>query len=439
LFSFYWLNQKIRQRIDFVYHQTYLDPQNDFSIWESGNKTIVWQNEILQTWLNKEVDSFSENSPVLAVQLVKDMFGTIKSPQEIIELRKKQMQYMVTGEIAGNSSLWLETRYVPPEVIYEKLAMAGDGQWQKLFEQDKNAVEKKQFIMQCISKLQTKVNDELRVLKRFNGNIQWLIGLLSWVLLVHLSFRYFKISMAHRDLCTGKDCQKILSRLTPDIVPEKIDTGLESSEAVPEKTNSRLESSEAVPEKIDVNLFFDEPEKTPEKTNPSLFFNAPKKIESNVVFDEPKKIESNVVFDEPKKIESNATRKKIIAPLPEEIDSNLFQTLQESVENKIYYPYQFFLGIIPSLGFLGTVVGMGQALLKSDMLFTAQSNQQRQIAVNTITQELGYAFDTTFIALSAGIIVGIAFLSCHRHETQFLMTLKKSFLSKNGFSTESPK
>ncbi len=52
---------------------------------------------------------------------------------------------------------------------------------------------------------------------------------------------------------------------------------------------------------------------------------------------------------------------------------------------------------IPSIGFLGTVRGIGQAL--------GQAHQAAQGNIAGVTQSLGVAFNSTFVALLISIIV----------------------------------
>jgi hypothetical protein len=75
--------------------------------------------------------------------------------------------------------------------------------------------------------------------------------------------------------------------------------------------------------------------------------------------------------------------------------------LPELLDRQVYGPYSFLLGLLPSLGFIGTVYGMGDALLSADGLFQAQD---KGAAISEITTHLGFAFDTTLVALLAGIV-----------------------------------
>lgn len=71
------------------------------------------------------------------------------------------------------------------------------------------------------------------------------------------------------------------------------------------------------------------------------------------------------------------------------------------LDRQVYGPLSFILGLLPSLGFIGTVYGMGDALLSADGLFQAQD---KGAAISRITTHLGFAFDTTLVALLAGIL-----------------------------------
>ena len=66
--------------------------------------------------------------------------------------------------------------------------------------------------------------------------------------------------------------------------------------------------------------------------------------------------------------------------------------LRNGLDHGVYGTFGFMLGLLPSLGFIGTVLGMGNALLAADGLFSAAD---RQRTIGQITEELGFAFDTT--------------------------------------------
>ena len=98
--------------------------------------------------------------------------------------------------------------------------------------------------------------------------------------------------------------------------------------------------------------------------------------------------------------------------------------VEQAVEDKVYAPLQFSISTIPSLGFIGTVMGMARALLKADLLFAAHTQEQRQIAVTEITRQLGFAFDTTFIALLVGIAAGVLYVVCRRRERMWMEEIR---------------
>jgi hypothetical protein len=80
-----------------------------------------------------------------------------------------------------------------------------------------------------------------------------------------------------------------------------------------------------------------------------------------------------------------------------------FERLRKALENDVYGTFAFLLGLLPSAGFIGTVQGIGSALLAASGLF---SQQERERTVGEITRHLGFAFDATFIALLLGAVGG---------------------------------
>ena len=112
---------------------------------------------------------------------------------------------------------------------------------------------------------------------------------------------------------------------------------------------------------------------------------------------------------------------------------NLIRTevdrLSRDTSTEIYELYWFLAGIMPSLGFIGTVVGMSASLMMADRLFAAEDPQ---LAIGQMTTELGLAFDTTLVALVFGLLAGIPIAAVHAKERTFfrefatsIMTLRK--------------
>ena len=71
------------------------------------------------------------------------------------------------------------------------------------------------------------------------------------------------------------------------------------------------------------------------------------------------------------------------------------------------------VGVLPSLGFIGTVIGMSDALLKANTLF---DSVDKTGAISDITNRLGFAFDTTLVGLVAIIITGSIVLILRKYE-----------------------
>lgn len=93
--------------------------------------------------------------------------------------------------------------------------------------------------------------------------------------------------------------------------------------------------------------------------------------------------------------------------------------LAQSADTTVYGLLSTFAATIPALGFLGTVYGMGEALLRADGLFSAADKQR---VIGLITQDLGSAFDTTLVALICSPIALVILASVRSAEQ--LMYLK---------------
>lgn len=104
-------------------------------------------------------------------------------------------------------------------------------------------------------------------------------------------------------------------------------------------------------------------------------------------------------------------RETVTAPAPARIDPESADAAQQHV----YGVYEFLIGLLPSLGFIGTVLGMGDALLTADGLFSSSDKAQ---AIAVITKHLGFAFDTTLVGLVTGIICGASVLALRTWENK---------------------
>jgi hypothetical protein len=103
------------------------------------------------------------------------------------------------------------------------------------------------------------------------------------------------------------------------------------------------------------------------------------------------------------------------APLPNSATTfAAAQPIEPLLDRQVYPTYEFLIGLLPSLGFIGTVLGMGDALLTADSLFSANDKNQ---AISNITSHLGFAFDTTLVGLVTGILAGSVMLQLRLWET----------------------
>ena len=90
--------------------------------------------------------------------------------------------------------------------------------------------------------------------------------------------------------------------------------------------------------------------------------------------------------------------------------------LSEETTDEVYDGYWFLAGMLPSLGFIGTVIGMSSSLMLADRLFL---DVDRQLAIGRMTNELGLAFDTTLVALVLGIVTSVPLVAMRNRERTF--------------------
>jgi biopolymer transport protein ExbB/TolQ len=103
--------------------------------------------------------------------------------------------------------------------------------------------------------------------------------------------------------------------------------------------------------------------------------------------------------------------------------------IRESVEGGAHNALGYLVTLLPTLGFLGTVLGLGDALLRADGLFSAQDKQQ---VIGLITQDLGFAFDTTYVALVCGMIVGIPLCFLRLAESKWFADFERHLLADDS-------
>lgn len=99
-------------------------------------------------------------------------------------------------------------------------------------------------------------------------------------------------------------------------------------------------------------------------------------------------------------------------------DSSFYQSASESS----YSVPRIFVWAIPLLGFIGTVVGISQAVNRfSGVLGTAGDVEQIKEGIGGVTNGLAVAFDTTLLALLLSVVVMIPLVLVERYESRLLL------------------
>jgi biopolymer transport protein ExbB/TolQ len=89
---------------------------------------------------------------------------------------------------------------------------------------------------------------------------------------------------------------------------------------------------------------------------------------------------------------------------------------------------QYGAWLVPSIGFIGTIYGIGASLVSSGKMFEAEGAQQG-VELNAVTKVLGTAFDTTAVALVLSIIL-VMFVHWVANETQNLALSVRDLLNQ---------
>ncbi len=99
-------------------------------------------------------------------------------------------------------------------------------------------------------------------------------------------------------------------------------------------------------------------------------------------------------------------------------DSSFYQSASESS----YSVPRILVWAIPLLGFIGTVVGISQAVSEfSGVLDTAGDVDKIKDGIGAVTTGLSVAFDTTLLALFLSVVVMIPLVLVERHESRLLL------------------
>jgi biopolymer transport protein ExbB/TolQ len=114
-----------------------------------------------------------------------------------------------------------------------------------------------------------------------------------------------------------------------------------------------------------------------------------------------------------------------------EITGLLSTEVQSAYErlDRDYVLLNYLIWCIPSLGFLGTVTGISLAMLGSDGLLNAEGKEAQVSAIQDVSLQLSYAFDTTWLALVISIGLMFAMRLVRRHEDEVVAAVESSVQS----------
>jgi biopolymer transport protein ExbB/TolQ len=110
----------------------------------------------------------------------------------------------------------------------------------------------------------------------------------------------------------------------------------------------------------------------------------------------------------------NGADRLAIAPLIEE-ERKAFERYSDAE----YQPIRYLIWAIPTIGFVGTIVGVGQAMLATSRLASPEEIV-RVLARADVSANIGVAFDTTLVALILSLIANLIFYFLQSREASIL-------------------
>lgn len=146
------------------------------------------------------------------------------------------------------------------------------------------------------------------------------------------------------------------------------------------------------------------------------------------------KYEPPIVFDtiEPcldmlETYEGNINRGEFLSSV-----STICNNVKEQIERR-FQVLGYFVLTIPSLGFIGTVLGISEALGLTSRLTGNSPDYERVFANESLGQSLNIAFDTTLVGLIASIILSFALDWLETYEVNFTIDVKDKVIKRLSF------
>lgn len=103
---------------------------------------------------------------------------------------------------------------------------------------------------------------------------------------------------------------------------------------------------------------------------------------------------------------------------------NRLQNIEDETDSWLE-PVRYIVWAVPAVGFIGTVIGVGAAMIKADRIVGAglDASAQRS-AIQSITTDLGTAFDTTLVALLGSVFLMATYHYCLRRRQRMISTVR---------------
>jgi hypothetical protein len=98
--------------------------------------------------------------------------------------------------------------------------------------------------------------------------------------------------------------------------------------------------------------------------------------------------------------------------------------LADRVEKVEYAPIDYIAWSLPTIGFIGTVIGISLALNDADKVALAKGALEQGSAIDAVTSLLGVAFDTTLLALIASALILLLVSVVQMKEASIMLDLE---------------